>query len=268
MHASAVRRLALENQLRGAIERDELSVVFQPLFDLRSEALIRFEALCRWNNREFGAVSPAEFIPIAEECGLIADIGNFVLRTACRHAASWQSSGHAIRVAVNVSLAQFASKRFVEEVIDALDDMRLPHHLLELEITESTLMDNVNDSVRKMQRLRDSGIKISIDDFGTGYSSLSYLQSMPVECLKIDRSFISRLDCDPAAAPMVRSIIALGHALGLRVVSEGVENQAQVTALRSLGSDEVQGYYFGRPEPASFALERVQNARSEELVEA
>ena len=162
-----------------------------------------------------------------------------------------------MRVAVNVSPAQFRRRHFVEEVAEILQELSFPAELLELEITESTLMGDLDESVHKMHRLRAMGIGFSIDDFGTGYSSLSNLQNMPVESLKIDRSFVSRLEKDGAAIPMIRSIIAMGHAMGLRVVSEGIENEHQLKILRDLGSDEVQGYYFGKPENADNALQRV-----------
>jgi predicted signal transduction protein with EAL and GGDEF domain len=258
MHEAARRRLTTGSQLTGALDRNELSVEFQPLYDLATNALIRFEALCRWHNRELGVVPPAEFIPVAEEIGLIDEIGRYVLRQACTEALRWQETGRpSVSIAVNVSPAQFRRKHFVEEVGEILCETSFPARLLELEITESTLMRDLDESVRKMHRLRAMGIGISIDDFGTGYSSLSCLQNMPVEALKIDRSFISRLDQDRASVPMIRSIIAMGHALGLRVVSEGVENERQLKILTDLGSDEVQGYYFGKPEIAGKALERV-----------
>jgi len=258
MQQAVHRRLKVERLLHGALERHELSVAFQPQYDLSTETLIRFEALCRWQNPELGSVSPSEFIPAAEETGLIAEVGRYVLRQACIEASRWQESGRsAVRVAVNVSPAQFRRRNYVEEVQETLRETSFPAKLLELEITESTLMADLDESIRRMHELRAMGIGISIDDFGTGYSSLSYLQNMPVKSLKIDPSFTLRLDHDGAAETMIRSIIAMGHALGLRVVSEGVENERQMKLLRELGSDEVQGYYFGKPENAKKALERV-----------
>jgi diguanylate cyclase (GGDEF)-like protein/PAS domain S-box-containing protein len=265
MHYAVHRRLKVENQLRGAIERHELSVEFQPLYDLSSEKLIRFEALCRWHNAELGQVLPLEFIPVAEETGLIAAIGRYVLVRACEEALRWQEIDRPpIIVAVNVSASQFHRHHFVEEVGEVLRETSLPASLLEIEITESALIGDMDESVDKMRRFREMGIGISIDDFGTGYSSLSYLQNMPVGALKIDQSFTTRLERDASAAPMVRSIIAMGHALGLRVVSEGIENKQQLKLLQQLGTDEVQGYYFGRPESAGKALERVLRERPSE----
>jgi diguanylate cyclase (GGDEF)-like protein/PAS domain S-box-containing protein len=258
MHEAARRRSRIGSQLAGALERRELSVEFQPLYDLATSALIRFEALCRWQSRELGVVPPSEFIPVAEEIGLIGEIGRYVLRQACTEALRWRETDRPpVSIAVNVSPAQFRRKLFVEEVAEILSETSLPARLLELEITESTLMGDLDESVRRMHRLRAMGIGISIDDFGTGYSSLSCLQNMPVEALKIDRSFVSRLDQDGASVPMIRSIIAMGHALGLRVVSEGVENERQLKILTDLGSDEGQGYYFGKSEVAAKALARV-----------
>jgi len=258
MQQAVHRRLKVESRLHGALERHELSVAFQPQYDLAAGTLVRFEALCRWQNPELGIVSPSEFIPAAEETGLIAELGRYVLRQACIEALRWQENDRpSVSIAVNVSPAQFRRRHFVEEVGEILGETSFPARLLQLEITESTLMGDLDESVRKMHRLRAMGIGISIDDFGTGYSSLSSLQNMPVGALKIDQSFISRLDEGTASVPMIRSIIAMGHALGLRVVSEGVENGHQLKILLDLGSDEVQGYYFGKPEIAAKALERV-----------
>jgi diguanylate cyclase (GGDEF)-like protein/PAS domain S-box-containing protein len=257
MRLDAHQRLAVESRLRRSLDHREISVSFQPQYELNTNRLVRFEALCRWFNPELGHVAPDRFIPIAEKTGMIINIGNFVLRESCRQALDWQSPGVPVQIAVNVSAVQFTRADFVDSVISILRETGLPPALLELELTESTLLQDCDDAIRKMNTLRQQGVCISIDDFGTGYSSLSYLQNMPVAALKIDRSFTAKLGSSPAALSMVRAIIAMARALGLRIVTEGVENQAQVQILRQLGCDDVQGFYYGRPEKADLALERV-----------
>jgi EAL domain-containing protein (putative c-di-GMP-specific phosphodiesterase class I) len=202
-------------------------------------------------------VSPARFIPVAEETGLIVAIGTYVLRAACFQALKWQDGGSPVHVAVNVSAVQFARADFAGSIAGILRETGLKPELLELELTESSLIKDLEDGIAKMKALKKLGVRFSVDDFGTGYSSLSCLQNMPVDALKIDRSFTAKLDSSPPALSMVRAIIAMARALGLRIVTEGVENSAQVEILRQLGCDEVQGYYYGRPEDASASLDRV-----------
>jgi diguanylate cyclase (GGDEF)-like protein/PAS domain S-box-containing protein len=262
---AATRRQAIEANLRKALERREFRVHYQPVYDVACGSLIGFEALCRWWTPELGEVSPAEFIPVAEDTGLICALGRWVLDRACSEARRWhEHGGSPIRIAVNVSATQLADSGFVESVREILDAARFPPQLLELELTESTLVVDREGSVSRMQRLREMGISISMDDFGTGYSSLGYLQTMPIDALKIDRSFTMRLDSSPAAVSMIRSVISMGRSLGLRVVTEGVETAAQLETLRRLGSDEAQGYYLGRPEDADAAFRRVLAATSVE----
>jgi diguanylate cyclase (GGDEF)-like protein/PAS domain S-box-containing protein len=258
---AATRRQAMEANLRKALERREFRLHYQPVYDVATGALVGFEALCRWWNPELGEVSPSEFIPAAEDTGLICALGRWVLDRACFEARRWyEQGGSPIRIAVNVSATQFAEAGFVESVQEILEAARFPPQLLELELTESTLVVDREGSVSRMQRLRERGISISMDDFGTGYSSLGYLQTMPIDALKIDRSFTARLDSSPAAVSMIRSVISMGRSLGLRVVTEGVETAAQLETLRRLGSDEAQGYYLGKPEDAEAAFRRVQSA--------
>jgi predicted signal transduction protein with EAL and GGDEF domain len=259
MRLDAHQRLATESRLRRALEYREISVSFQPQYELSSNRLVRFEALCRWFNPELGQVPPDRFIPIAEKTGMIIELGDFVLRESCKQALKWQSAGP-VQIAVNVSAVQFARTDFVDSVTTVLRETGLEPSLLELELTESTLLQDRDDAIRKMNTLRQYGVRISIDDFGTGYSSLSYLQNMPVAALKIDRSFTAKLGSSQTALSMVKAIIAMARALGLRIVTEGVENQAQVQILRQLGCDDVQGFYYGKPEKASLALERVIRA--------
>ena len=257
MKQDAHQRLMIESRLQRALDHHELSVQFQPQYELASNTLVRFEALCRWFNPELGQVPPDRFIPVAEKTGLIAEIGKFVLREACRQALQWQGGRLPVQVAVNVSAVQFARADFVNSVIDILHETGLGPALLELELTESSLIQDREDAVRKMHFLKTLGVRMSIDDFGTGYSSLSYLQNMPVDALKVDRSFTGKLGSSQTALSMVRAMIAMARALGIRVVTEGVENSAQVEILRQLGCDEVQGYYFGRPEDGKASVERV-----------
>jgi diguanylate cyclase (GGDEF)-like protein len=263
---SLQRRALLERELKTALERKELNLEYQPLLD-RNGNLDGVEALLRWNNLEAGPVSPVEFIPIAEEIGLIASIGEWVTQTACRAAARWLQLGYDVPlIAVNVSALQFTSGKFTAVVERILRECGLPASRLELEITETALMDNLEGVVGQIELLRRLGVRFAIDDFGTGYSSLSHLQNLPVDCVKIDRSFIK--DLEPGAegcTTLVRGIIALAHNLGLRVVAEGVETAQQLALLNTLGCDINQGFYLHRPMSVE-ALEdllRAQRPRTE-----
>jgi diguanylate cyclase (GGDEF)-like protein len=245
---SMQRRVLLEQELKTALERNELSLEYQPLLD-RNGRLDGVEALLRWNNPEGGQVSPVEFIPIAEETGLIASIGEWVIQTACRNAARWLQQGYDVpRMAVNVSGLQFADGKFTALVERILRESGLPPSRLELEITETALMDNLDGVIEQIEPLRRLGVSFAIDDFGTGYSSLSHLQNLPVDCVKIDRSFIK--DLEPGAVgstTLVRGIIALAHNLGLQVIAEGVETAQQLALLNTLGCDVNQGFFLHRP---------------------
>jgi EAL domain-containing protein (putative c-di-GMP-specific phosphodiesterase class I) len=265
MKEDAHERLIVESCLRRALEQNEISVQFQPQYELAGNRLVRFEALCRWKSAELGSVPPQRFIPIAEETGTIVPIGLHVLREACAQAVEWQAARTPIQVAVNVSAVQFSRADFVDSVVEVLRETGLNPGLLDLELTESSFVRDKDDSVRKMNALRRYGVRISIDDFGTGYSSLSYLQSMPVDALKVDRSFTAKIASSPTAVSMVRAVIAMARALGLRVVTEGVENLDQADILRHLGCDEVQGFLYGRPEDHQASMERVWREASSAL---
>lgn len=238
-------RHLLKQDLGRAMQRGELSVHYQPQA-ARSGEVVGFEALLRWTRPKHGPVAPGVFIPIAEECGLIIPIGEWVLREACREAASWRSP---LRIAVNLSPAQFCQDDLPEVVLATLIETGLAPHRLELEITEGVLVDNVHYATAILRRLKSLGVAIAIDDFGTGYSSLSYLQSFPFDRIKIDQSFISRLTRNEQSDTIVRGIINLGHGLGLSVIAEGVETQAQFDCLIAEGCDELQGFLVGRPAP-------------------
>jgi predicted signal transduction protein with EAL and GGDEF domain len=245
------KRMSIERNLEGAIADQELEVYYQAQTDAYRHVL-GFEALVRWNNPVVGVVSPEVFIPVAEESGLIIPIGDWVLRQACSQSAAWSAAGHpAPRVAVNVSARQLAQDDFVSSVQHALEDSSLPPHCLELELTETALMKNLDDCVERLTQLRNLGVSISIDDFGTGYSSLSYLQKLPVTSLKIDKSFVREItEKSKNTLPLIQAIVDLAHGLGLHVVAEGVETERQLHALRNAGCDMVQGYLLHRPQPA------------------
>jgi diguanylate cyclase (GGDEF)-like protein/PAS domain S-box-containing protein len=247
-HIQLNERLSIEEQLRRALERGELSTVYQPKVEIASGRITGFEVLLRWDNPLLGHVSPARFIPIAEQTGLIVTIGNWVLRTACEHASAWRREhGVRTRVAVNLSIRQFYQKDLLRSIQDALAGAGLAPDALELEITESIAMSRIDVVERLLAGIRELGVELSIDDFGTGYSSLAYLKRFPVQCLKIDRAFVRDLGRDTDSAAIVRSIVALGHGLQMRIIAEGVETEIQLAMLRELGCDEFQGYLFARP---------------------
>ena len=248
MDARLQARRALELDLRQALVDGQFELHYQPLIDLRRNAVSGFEALVRWAHPVRGMVSPGEFVPLAEEIGLIVPLGEWVLRRACREAASWPAQ---VKVAVNVSPAQFRSLRLVETVTEALAASGLAASRLELEITESVLLHNSDAVLAILHRLRGLGVRISMDDFGTGYSSLSYLRSFPFDKIKIDQSFIRELATQPDSQAIVRAITALGSSLGMKTTAEGVETEEQLARLRAEGCTEVQSFLFSRPMPAS-----------------
>jgi EAL domain-containing protein (putative c-di-GMP-specific phosphodiesterase class I) len=242
----------MEANLRKALQDDELSLHYQPQIDLRSGRIVGVEALLRWHCREMGELSPSEFIPVAEESGVIVELGRWVLHSACRQAAAWQKAGlldTLEHVAVNLSACQARDAGLMDDIRAILHETQLPHGLLELEITEGVMMDNVQTNVELMQRLQETGVHLSIDDFGTGYCSMSYLQRLPIDQLKIDRSFVHDLPGEGEA--IVTAIIAMAHSLKLKVVAEGVETLRQVEFLRKAGCDNVQGFFFARPMTAA-----------------
>jgi len=256
MNEVALRRLMLENHLRRGLEHEEFSVAYQPKLSLRDGSISGYEALLRWNDPDTGPISPAVFIPIAEETGLIVPIGKWVLEEACRQLQSWKHEGRELLpVAVNLSIHQFRVGDVASTIMRILERHGISPSLIELEITESTLMRDERTVVAELEKLRDAGFHISIDDFGTGYSSLAHLRRLPVDSLKIDRSFITSIEHVPTDAALVRSIISMASALGLSVIAEGVETAGQQELLRSWECDHSQGFLFCRPLPA-IELER------------
>jgi EAL domain-containing protein (putative c-di-GMP-specific phosphodiesterase class I) len=241
-------RLELEADLRHALDRDELRVHYQPVYTIADRRLTAYEALARWPHPTLGLVPPTRFIPVAEQTGLIIRLGAWVLREACRQCRWWQDHGQpSVSVSVNVSPLQFTRPDFVDTVLGALRDSNLPGGLLELELTESTVLQDMESAGLKMARLREHGIRLSVDDFGTGYSSLGYLPRLPIDTLKIDRFFVAQIGETDTAVPLIEGMISLAHNIGKRVIVEGVETAAQLEILREIGCDEVQGFLLGRP---------------------
>lgn len=258
LNHSTMLRLELENRLRHAIDRQEFELWYQPLFDASGTALNGFEALARWR-RDEGLLAPGHFIPIAEETGMIVELGHWVLREACRQAQRWSSLGlQRPRVAVNLSARQLRDADFADMVAATLHETGLEASMLELEITESAVMDRPEEAVSLLRKLKQLGVSLALDDFGTGYSSLAYLKMFPLDRLKIDRSFIHSIDTDPNDSAIVSAAISLAHSLGFPVVAEGVETASQARHLARLGCDELQGFHFGRPQPAAQANELLQ----------
>lgn len=248
MNERAVARVQLESRLRQALERGEFELHYQPQVDLNTFRVIGAEALIRWRDAQGNPIPPMDFIPLAEETGLIVPIGEWVLRTACAQAVVWQQLGlPSLCIAVNVSGRQLRQDDFVALVRSVLHDTGLEPRRLEIEITESLLMENLEESIAKLKELRALGVKIAIDDFGTGYSSMNYLHSLPIDRLKIDRSFIQNITQSGEDPVVARAIIALGHALGLSIVAEGVETETQSVFLRDQLCQTVQGFLFSRP---------------------
>jgi EAL domain-containing protein (putative c-di-GMP-specific phosphodiesterase class I) len=234
--------------LRDAIERQQLHLVYQPQVTLSNGRIAQVETLLRWNHPQRGLISPVEFVPVAEEAGLIEQIGEWVIRTACRDAGKLlRLTGTLPRFAVNVSPQQFQRQNLFETIREALEDAALDPSYLEVEITEGVLLGDTEQAVQTLFALRDLGVEVAVDDFGTGYSSLAYLTRFPLNRLKIDRSFVMRMSTDPQCAALVGAIIAMAHALKLRVTAEGVETAEQAAQLEALGCDEAQGFWFSRP---------------------
>lgn len=262
MNTSAVSYLLLENELRRAIETDQLMLHYQPQFDLDSGEIAGMEALVRWHHPERGLMSPYHFISIAEESGLIVELGYWVLSRACQQIKQWVDSGKYFgSVAVNLSPRQFSEQNFTARLADVLTATGLPPHHLELEITESCAMENANLSITMMKEINAMGVSLSIDDFGTGYSSLAYLKEFPIQKLKIDRSFVNDINTDNNDAAIAQSIISLSHNMSLKVVAEGVEHEAQAVWLRERGCDMVQGYHFAKPMSAEKLSSHLQRGK-------
>jgi len=251
MHALAAKRLALETSLRHSIESQEFVVHYQPRVAIDSLQITGVEALVRWRHPQLGLLPPAEFIPLAEDTGLITPIGESVLRTACRQCRSWQEEGFSpLRMAVNISVRQFQQQDIAQMVVRILEETGMAPDRLELELTESSIMKDTDFAIKMLSRLKAMGVKISIDDFGTGFSSLSYLKRLPIDCLKIDQSFVRDATTASDDAALVMAIITLAHNLRLTVAAEGVETEEQLGLLRLLRCDEIQGYLFSKPLPA------------------
>ncbi len=263
MTSKAQARLELENALRRALERGEFELHYQPVVDLASGRMKSVEALIRWRHPQRGLVPPAEFIPVAEETGLIAPIGEWVLRTACRQCHECHPAGHPpLRLAVNVSPRQFERGQILATVTQVLAETGFDPRRLDLEITETLLMQNAETVLKTMRELGALGIQFSIDDFGTGYSSLSYLKHLPIGRVKIDKSFVDDIPADPNDAAIVKAIISMARSLGLQVIAEGVETETQLEFLRAHGCDAIQGYYFSRPLPAGELARMLKEGKS------
>jgi diguanylate cyclase (GGDEF)-like protein/PAS domain S-box-containing protein len=252
LESTSLRNIHLENDLRHAIQEGGLELYYQPKLDLASGRIHSMEALVRWRHPELGMMLPAEFIALAEESGQIVALGNWVLGEACHQIGRWQNAGYRdINIAVNLSAAQFKQKNLIDDIQSILSEAGVSPEHIELEITESTIMDNIDTAAEAMRALSEYGIRISIDDFGTGYSSLNHLKRFPISTVKVDRSFVSDITTDSDDAAIVSAIIAMAHNMGLKVVAEGVETQAQLNYLRNLDCDEIQGYLLSPPVPAA-----------------
>jgi diguanylate cyclase len=254
MNATALKRLTIEGQLRGAIERGELSLHYQPQMDLKSGRLCGMEALLRWSNAELGDVPPLEFIPVAEECGLIDTVGDWVLHAACTQASAWLEAGLPLeRMAVNVSALQLSRPDFVTRVAHALEVSGLDPKVLELELTESALIANIDRAREVLAQIKGLNVQIAIDDFGVGYSNMAHLRQLSIDRLKMDRSFVSGIDTEERDRAVSAAIISMAQGMKLKVTAEGVEDGAQYAILESQQCDEVQGHYISRPMAAAQA---------------
>ena len=249
MHAEALTRLQIETDLRHAFERDEFFLHYQPIVSIAEGRIVGAEALIRWRHFERGIVSPATFVPVAEDTGLVVPLGRWVLKEACRQAREWQSYGAAghFGISVNLSVREFAQPDLVRAVAAILEETGLSPSSLKIEITESAIIGQKHPAIETVEQLRALGVGIHLDDFGTGYSALSYLHRLPLDAVKVDRAFTSSIDLEERPLHVVKAIVSLAHAIGLEVVAEGVTNQRQLDLLRDMGCDLAQGFYFSRP---------------------
>ena len=260
METQAKNKLILESDLRKALEQNEFVLYYQPKLALDSETIIGFEALVRWNHPSRGLVPPLDFIPLAEKTKLIIPLGEWVLRTACKQMKIWLDMGFSIEnTAVNLSACQFSQPDLVSMIGNIIEETGIYPENLELEITESVLMDNAESAAIQLRQLSVIGIKLSIDDFGTGYSSLSYLNIFPLNNLKIDRAFVKDITCEEDAS-LAKAIVSMAKALGLQTIAEGVETEAQKEVLRSIGADIIQGYLLSKPVPAEEATKLLSSS--------
>ena len=266
MNVRAVERQSIEGSLRRALERQEFAVHYQPKINLKTGEISGAEGLIRWTHPTRGPVSPAQFIPVAEDCGLILSMGNWVLREACKQARTWVEAGLPLgTMGVNISAVEFRNENFLEGVFAILKDTGLNPNLLELELTESVLMKRPESTASVLRALREKGVQVAVDDFGTGYSSLSYLQKFSIDALKIDQSFVRRITTAPAETTIVTAVISMARSLKLRVVAEGVETLKELEFLQAHQCDEAQGYYFSRPVPSEQFAKLLETGVSETL---
>ena len=266
MAVNTSNRLILERDLRNALERDEFKVYYQPQISAKTGKTIGVEALVRWQHPEKGLIYPGEFIPLAEETRMMSDINDWVLQTACKEVKTWIDKGHSdIRLSVNFSPLQVEHPRFVQRLLSSLRQASFPAANLEVELTENVIMNDLENMTQKLRQLAEHGVTIAIDDFGTGYSSLNYLQKLPIHTLKVDQSFIKEIEDTHDEACIVNAIVSMAHGLKLNIVAEGVETETQLNYLKSLGCQEIQGFYFGRAVPGRTALEQL-NVKSAQLV--
>jgi EAL domain-containing protein (putative c-di-GMP-specific phosphodiesterase class I) len=267
MNARAVERQSIEEDLRRGLERREFALHYQPKINLSTGEITGAEALIRWTHPTRGAVPPGQFIPVAEDCGLILPIGNWVLREACKQARAWIDAGLPLGgMAVNISAMQFRDERFLQGVFAILQETVLDPRFLELELTESVLMKRAESTESILKALRARGVQVAVDDFGTGYSSLSYLRKFPIDALKIDQSFVRQITTSPDETSIVSAIISMGRSLKLRIVAEGVETQRELAFLQAHRCDEAQGYYFSRPVPPNQFAKLLETGIQETIV--
>ena len=248
-------RLNMERDIRLALERDEFKVYYQPQVSAKTGEVVGVEALVRWLHPTRGLIFPNDFIPLAEETRLMPDINDWVLKTACKEVKQWIDAGHKnIRLSVNFSPSQVEHPKFVAQVISTLNSVQFPPTNMEIELTENVIMKDLEQMTQKLNQLSEHGLTIAIDDFGTGYSSLNYLRKLPIHTLKVDQSFVQDINESMDDACIVNAIVSMAHGLKLNIVAEGVETKVQLDYLKSLGCQEIQGFYFGRAEPADHTL--------------
>ncbi len=260
MHDSMIERMHIESQLHNAIDKNELALVYQPQLDTVTNKIIGAEALLRWSNDELGFVSPANFIPIAEESGQIEKIGEWILEQACKQLAEWkQQLEQPFTLAINLSAVQFRNSLLTEQVLNSISKYNLSSHDIELEITETTAVEDISHTIKQMKQLTTAGIKFSLDDFGTGFSSLTSLKKFPISKLKVDKSFVDDMLTDADDEAIVEAILSLADILDVSTIAEGVETQEQLDSLKNKGCLAIQGYLFSRPLPPNEFIELIKS---------